>query len=472
VAKVIWPSSTSPGEKTHESAGRLINCYAEPLPDGAPFPYVIKRAPGLRSFASTSQTGYRGGIAIDPYFYAAFSGTLRKVSSAGLEASVGTLDGDEVVFFARNNKVPTPDQLVVTENGVYTFTDSAVTELSDGDLPQPNSVCSHDGYFLFTIADGRCFASGLNATTINSNDYVKAESNPDGLYRAIPYGRDVLLCGPNTIEVYWNAGNATGFPYSRVTVIPVGLIGQKAIAGWEPEFGTRVVYVSSDFTVRLLAGGYDPLPISPPDLNRLIERTTDKSTIEVSVAISGGKPFAKVSGPGWCWVYDFGTKWWYERASYLDDDWRFVGQTVKAFGKWLGGDSLSGKLLELADGYYREDTAPLVFQAESIAMESFPARIQVPRVDFNFVTGTGVANGEDPIERQPQAEISWSDDGGTTWSVPLLRSIGPQQITKFHPYVMRTGLSTAKGRRWRVRVADPCYVGLLGADMEAMPRAP
>lgn len=345
-----------------------------------------------------------------------------------------------------------------------------MTDLSDSDLPQPNSVCAHDGYFIYTIADGRAFASDLNDTNVNSTNFIKAESNPDGLYRAIPYGRDILLCGPSTFEVFWNAGNPTGFPYSRVTTIPVGLIGPDAIAGWEPEFGTRIVFVASDNTVRLLAG-YEPVPISPPHLNRLIERVTDKTTIQCSVFVAGGNAFAKVSGPGFAWIYNFGTKWWHERFSYLDDDWRFTGQTVKAFGKWLGGDSLSGRILEIADRVYREVDAPLIYEAESIAMEGFPARIQVPRVDFNFVTGTGVADGEDPIERSPQVEISWSDDGGATWSVPLLRPLGAQQIAKFHPYVMRTGLSTSKGRRWRVRVSDPVYCGLLGADMQAQLRA-
>lgn len=465
MAKIIWPPSTAPGEKTHESGGRLRNCYAEPLPEGAPAAYVIKRAPGLRSFADTSQTGYRGGIHADPYLYVAYTDVLRKVTSAGVVSVVGTLDGEEAVFFARNNKVPTPDQVVVTENGIYTFDDSSVSELVDGDLPQPNSVCAHDGYFFFTIADGRCFASGLNDITVNSNDYVKAESNPDGLLRGIPYGRDLLLCGQNTIEAFWNAGNATGFPYTRVTVIPFGLIGQKAIAGWEPEFGTKVVYVCSDFTVRLLAGGYEPMVISPPDLNRLIERTSDASTIEVSAFIAAGKSFAKVSGPGWCWVYDFTTKWWHERFSYLDDDWRFVGQTVKAFGKWLGGDSLSGKILEVADGFFREDTAPLIFEAESIAMEAFPTRLAVSRAEFNFTSGNGLASGEDPIERDPQIEVSWSDDGGINWSVPLLRRLGPQQEARTRVIVNRTGLTTAKGRRWRLRAADPVYISFLSADM-------
>ena len=39
--------------------------------------------------------------------------------------------------------------------------------------------------------------------------------------------------GLGTIEVWQNTGNPVGFPFSRVTVIPRGLAGPSAVAGFE-----------------------------------------------------------------------------------------------------------------------------------------------------------------------------------------------------------------------------------------------
>jgi hypothetical protein len=51
---------------------------------------------------------------------------------------------------------------VDVDNGAYQLsTGGAPANYNGGgNLPQPNSVWFQDGYFFFTIADGRVFASG------------------------------------------------------------------------------------------------------------------------------------------------------------------------------------------------------------------------------------------------------------------------------------------------------------------------
>ena len=71
---------------------------------------------------------------------------------------------------------------MVSENGAFVVTTGSVADLGDPDLPQPNAVCFMDGYFFFSIADGRCFASGLNATTIDATHFATAEGKPDSLH--------------------------------------------------------------------------------------------------------------------------------------------------------------------------------------------------------------------------------------------------------------------------------------------------
>jgi hypothetical protein len=84
--------------------------------------------------------------------------------------------------------------------------------------------------------------------------------------------------------------------------------------------------------------------------------------------------------------------------------------------------------------------------------------------------GVGSATGIDPIETNPEVSISWSDDGGVNWSNPVLRRLGAQGETKARLTLLNTGLSGPQGRRWRLDVSDPVYVGFLGGVQSAEPR--
>ena len=120
MAPIPFPLTTMPGTRPQESAGRLINARAEPLGEGARNAARRVRVPGLASFATSSQTGFRGQIVVATILYAAFSGKVYRTTSAGgAMVLVGDLAGTRPVFFARNNRTPTPDTVVVSENGAF-----------------------------------------------------------------------------------------------------------------------------------------------------------------------------------------------------------------------------------------------------------------------------------------------------------------------------------------------------------------
>ena len=191
---IPFPLSSSPGDNAQEGAGRLINCYAEPLGKDvgakkgfAPPPVVWRKCPGLSLFGTSGQTGYRGKILVDNTLYAAWSGKVSKFTSAGVETLLtGSLTGTEKVFFARNNKT-TPDVVCVAPGtGAFTVTSSAVSSFADIDVGAPNSVCFMDSYFIFSYGDGTLQASGQNDVTIATTDKTKAQSKPGGLTRCLP----------------------------------------------------------------------------------------------------------------------------------------------------------------------------------------------------------------------------------------------------------------------------------------------
>jgi hypothetical protein len=83
----------------------------------------------------------------------------------------------------------------------------------------------------------------------------------------------------------------------------------------------------------------------------------------------------------------------------------------------------------------------------------------VGQADFDFVTGQ--APGPD----QPQVSVSWSDDGGATYTTPLLRGLGGQGAYRMLVRVNQCGRSSHTGRIWRLSGSDAVYSALLGGDM-------
>lgn len=467
---IPFPSSHSPGARARLSGGKLTNAILEKLGDGRT---LVKRAPGLlRSVYQVSDHSHcRGmGAANDSTFFAVFDDALQSVTvsgTGGTATALTAVPGTDLVTIARNNAA-TPDVVCVSPtNGAFELdTGAGASAYSDADVQSPNSVCFTGGYFFFTYSDGRCRASGLNVTAINSLDEARFESKTGGLLRGIPYRGQLLLMGTLGIEV-WQAdpANAVGFPFSRVAIIPRGLAGTNAVAGSENGFPETIIWAGEDNIVYQL-NGYDPVRISSHDLEHDLQDLADKTTLHAFVFMSNGHPFWCLKCDDWTWVYDLLTQTWQARKSYGLANWR-AEQSVFLRGGWYLGDDDSGHIFRPSDDAYQEDGDFLIFEAQSAAVTDFPARSTVPRVDFDFVAGQG-----SPVTvEDPQVIIDWSEDGGATWSRPVYRSLGRIGEYENRVSVNRAGRTGPYGRCWRVTVSDPAYVGFLGGVMHAEQRA-
>lgn len=449
-----------------------MNAYAEPLGKDinaskklAPPSAVWRKSPGLSLFAASGQTVFRGQILVDSTLVAAWSGKVSKFTSAGVETLMtGSLTGTEKVFFARNNK-STPDVVCVAPGtGAFSVLASSVISFADPDIGAPNSVGFMDGFFIFTYGDGTIQASGLNDVTIATTDKTKEQAKTGGLTRGLPFNGQYYVWGPNFGAVYSNTAQATGFPFTRSYVIQRGLIGPYAVAGHEDGFGSALIWVADDNSVVQGNGTPTPLKISPPDLDRLIALISDKTTLEASVYISQGHPKWVISCATFTWEFDLGSQKWNERASYLQPRWRAIGG-CNAFGKWIVGDTQGGRLLYIDQTAFLEYQSPLVMQMDSGPVVGFPSLTKVGRADFNFVMGVGIATGTDPIATNPQVGISWSNDGGITYGNEFVRVLG-RQATDTRIMMVRTGMTSNHGRRWRLKISDPVYGGFLGGNQD------
>jgi hypothetical protein len=468
---IPFPVSSAPGAKAQEAGGRIINGYVEQLGPQAPSSAVVRRMPGLTTFGTSALTGFRGAFINNGVLYVAKSGKLESYSSAGGAGTlVGNMAGTKRGFFAANNNA-TPDKWFVdTDTNIFTFTPSAVTAgWPDPDLPAPNSTDMLDGFGLFTIADGRFFATDLNTTSVNALSFGRAQAKPDGLVRVVCWGGRALLFGNQSTEV-WTDQGLIPFPLTRSQVIPRGLAGPYCVSGYEDGFSRGPIWVGDDNTVVAL-NGYTPTKISPPDLDDAIENTTDKTTLEATTFMSHGHAFWQLSSPNFTWLTDLNTGEWYEGNSYLLPRSRRSG-AISAFNLWLTGDTKSGNILQITDSAFDELGDPLRLRIESGPVQNFPSGEVVGRADFYFATGVGIATGIDPQQTDPDVEISWSDDGGITWSNPIVRKLGrqqkPQQLISL---VACTGRSSWIGRRWRLDISNAVYGSFMYATQSTDARA-
>src|SRR6185312_2471568 len=119
-------------------------------------------------------------------------------------------------------------------------------------------------------------------------------------------------------------------------------------------------------------------------------------------------------------------------------------------------------ILEISGAVGNENGSPLPFWIESGAVANFPNRTAVPEATFALAQGVGIATGDDPMQTDPSVLISWSDDAGVNWSVPLVRKFGRQTTIDGPVRVSKTGMTKNEARRWRLYVSDDVDVILTG----------
>lgn len=461
------PLLSAPGRHPQAAGGRIVNAFLEKLSDTAGQRYAYWRVPGLKLFKEITGNNFRGALVVGNLLYVVIDDTAYSVTSAGtVTAMTGTVAGSAGVLMARNNAA-TPDIVVVSPgDGAQVIASGAVGDYPDADVGQPNSVVFMSGFFVFTYGDGKTRTSGVNSTSINTQDFATAESKPDSLLRSIPLGNgQILLCGDASIEVWGGTINETGYPWSYIATIPRGIIGPYAIGGHEDGFGKGVFFVGDDFGVHTL-NGYQIVKISTSDIDRVIEAEADKAGIRISAFIAGGRSFVAVHGTNWCWVYDVGEQAWHERESYLVKYWRACFP-VKAFDKWLCGDIVTGNLLEIDMNEQGEVGDPLRMRIETGPVGAFPQAVRVNSIELYLTKGVGIATGNDPVQTDPDVEISVSRDGGQTWGNPRVVKVGRQALANGRVRSSIWGQVGVQGMRWRFDMSSNVPFAIMGADVQA-----
>ena len=124
----------------------------------------------------------------------------------------------------------------------------------------------------------------------------------------------------------------------------------------------------------------------------------------------------------------------------------------------LAGDFSVGNIYEVDSYTFDEDGETIVRYQTSGVLSSDDNRQSFNEIVIDVEHGQGLTNGQG---EDPQMMLSWSDDGGYTWSNELWKSMGRQG--EYHNKVRWDQLGQFDGKRiYRWYVSDPVPVAVTG----------
>lgn len=390
---IAFGLQSNPGLDGAMGAARLINCYAEDAGAEGKIKLPIRAAEGYAQFATNANVaGVKAFLplsATDAYFFS--NQRVFRLGSASGTAQIGdaiAVSPTARITMARNRKDLTPQIAIVSSDGFVRFLENNILTLATLPSDAPvgavwNSVCSMDGYFIFTLSNGEWYISDLDSTVIDPLNFAACESSPDGLLRAVTRGRDVVFFGPTSTEFWQNTG-ATDFPFERTTVSSFGCWADGTIAEITAQADgapiDSVMFTATDATGAFIGvhmlDGYGSRKVSIAAVDRAIVAQGGTETLKAGLIgftwAAGGHTFYAISGAGFTWVYDATTGLWHERQSVGLQKWR-VQCAMTFAGKTIAGDMSNSLIYEIATSYTASGASNLLLSVSDTNGDSFAA---------------------------------------------------------------------------------------------------
>ena len=485
---------------------RMVNLFPEVLPEdsGGKTSAFLQRAPGLRTLATIGTGPIRGLHSYGDYMYVVSGNSLYQVDTSYRAVLLGTVANDGPVSMADNGI-----QLFVACNGpsyIFNNTTNAFGQITDPDFTGALTVSYLDGYFIYIEPNSQTVWSTaiLDGTSIDPLDFASAEGSPDNLVSSIADHSEEWLFGTNTVEVWYNAGNA-GFPLQRIqgAFMEIGCAATFSVA----KLDNSVFWLGADTRGKGIvyrAKGYSGVRVSTHAVEWQIQQYANISDATAYTYQQDGHAFYVLSFPSAnaTWVYDVATNAWHERAGYANGGFirqRAACQTffnnAITLGDYQSGEIYTYDLTLFADGgrtqkwlrswralppntnnLTRTAQHSLQLDCESgVGLDGgAPAvTMYVSSISSSAVSGDAIGGESEEITdaiivqgTDPQVMLRWSDDGGHTWSNEHWRSMG--LIGEYGKRVLwrRLGMTQKiRDRVYEVSGTDPVPVYIMGAKL-------
>lgn len=416
------------------SGAVLVNCYAEKADGDKLDDFALWPTPGLTQWANVGTGPHRASIVCAGILYVVSGGTLYSVASDGTETALAGIPGTGPVRIACNYT-----DVCIAANGTgYVWSGGSLTAPVPFDV---SDVIFADGYILWVVKDSEQFIiSGLdNATSYDPADIAAAEGAPDNIIGVINDHRDIQFYGGATTEIFYNSG-AADFPFERQgnAFIERGTLDRDSLV----KMDNTVYFVGDDRIVYTLTG-YQPQRISTHAIEYNLRTATYARGFTYS---EEGHKFYVLEVDSGTFVFDVATGAWHKRQSWGSTWWRCNG-AVNAYGQTLLTDRNDGRIYIPSLDEFTEDGDIIAVEITLPTLEYNRQRVTMYAFEATIETGAGDAATPDP-----QIALTYSDDGGHTWSNEMWRSMG--LVGEYRHRAIWRKLGQFRVRQMRLRITD------------------
>lgn len=454
---------------------RMINLFPEIIPEGGKEPAFLNRAPGLRLKVSVGLGPIRGMWVLGNDLYVVSRDKLYKVNSSYAVTELGTVSGTSNPVSMADNGT----QLFVACNGpsyIYNAKTNVFQRITDSDFPGAVTVGYLDGYFVFNEPNSQKIwvTALLDGTSVDPLDFASAEGSPDGVVGIIVDHREVWVLGTNSVEVWYNSGNAD-FPLSRIqgAFNELGCVAAYSIA----KMDNGLFWLGQDARgqgIVYRANGYTGQRISTHAIEWQIQQYGNLSDAIGYTYQQDGHSFYVLIFPSAnaTWVYDVATQAWHERAGFANGEFTRHRSNCQAFfnSEVMVGDYQNANIYAFDLDDFSDNGS---IQKWLRSWRALPTgqnnlkRSAQHSLQLDLETGVGLNLGQGS---DPQVMLRWSDDGGHTWSSEHWVSIG--KIGEFCRRAIwrRLGMTMKiRDRVYEVSGTDPVKIAIVGAELLVSP---
>lgn len=359
-------------------------------------------------------------------------------------------------------------------SGSTTF--SQFQEITDPDFTGGTHVVFIDSYFIYNETNSTHFRfSAQNEGRIYDGvDVASAESKPDKIVALGQTKGELWIFGSETVEVWYDAGNAEGSPFSKRvgSDIDIGCKAAYSVAQvnnllmW---LDSRGYIVQSDISsfVREQSSGYNLKKVSDEAMDAEI---ASYKTVDDAVACSyndRGHIMYEITFPSEkkTWVYDALTDCWHERAffnSYTGQLEHSLTQFVTQYRNLLLGAGLrDGKIYLMSHDYLTDNGVNItrLRRIQPVSNDFRMTTIHALEIKFNTGLAPVTGDGSDPV-----VMLRYSWDSGYTWSNEIERSLGGEG--EYAKRVTWNRLGSANEWVIEIKITDPIDVSINDATVK------
>lgn len=438
----------------------------------------LKKRPGLvasgynltKDTSSDQLRGYYYDAASNAFYWAVNDNVYRVAPDTSTTvrtvATLATSSG--YVGFSDFLQGTTNTRYVIFSDGADLWVDDfangtpACAKVTDVDMPTPHvpQPVSLDGYvFLADLNTGDIYNSANDDPTTWEAEYINAEMVGDYVTMLAVNRNYLVAFGQSSLEMFWDAGNASGSPLSRNDS---GFRNIGYITGL-CQISNILYFVGQDQNknVALYAlDGFNLSQISDEIVNRSLQTITVSNNVKGQTYLnrpgysisSDGHTFYCIVTPQTTWLYDVEEKKWYE---WKGSD----GTGLKIEGSW---PMINGSQYVAVGGQtYISHMSPTLYQdfGTDFTCSYTTERIMEGSYNWKICNKMTVIGDQHSNSGSSTLDISWSDDDWASASTT-------RTVNLFRPAAKIYRLGRFRTRSFRLSYSDNYPLRLRGLELE------